>query len=227
MRAASAHRKKGNRHDVHRRHLRRTSGVVTLMLAGMAADRACAAPTVADALKLTPTQKDVDCEMPAKEDIEKCAIKPEKENGQTGWVVRDKSGQILRRFVDTNTDNVVDQWSYFLDDVEVYRDIDSDFNGKPDQCRWFNTAGTRWGIDANEDGKIDRWKEITAEEVSDELVHALAERDAARFTRLILTPEELKSLGLGDARADEIKAKITASVDDFRKLGAGAKDAHQ
>ena len=74
------------------------------------------------------------------------------------------------------------------DGLEVYRDIDADFNGKPDQCRWFNTAGTRWGLDTNEDGKIDRWKEISAEEASDELVRALGRERPTRFARLLLPP---------------------------------------
>ncbi len=63
----------------------------------------------------------------------KCTIKAEKVDGQTGWVVRDPHGQILREFVDTNGDNVVDRWSYFKDGIEVYRDIDSNYNGKADQ----------------------------------------------------------------------------------------------
>ena len=50
---------------------------------------------------------------------------------------------------------VVDQWCYYNDGVEVYRDIDTNFNKKADQFRWLNTAGSRWGIDANEDEKID------------------------------------------------------------------------
>lgn len=204
-------------------YLRRTSGVATLMLAAMSGQAALAGPTAADALKLTPIQKDIDFETPPKEDIEKCTIKAEKIGNQTGWFVRDKSGQVLRRFLDTNTDNVVDQWSYFLDGVEVYRDIDADFNGKPDQCRWFNTAGIRWGLDTNEDGKIDRWKEISAEEVSDELVRALADKDTARFTRLLLPAEELKSLGLGDTRTEELKTKTAAAVDDFHKVATGQK----
>ena len=66
-------------------------------------------------------------------------------------MVKNGAGQMLRIFVDTNADNTVDQWSYYKDGVEVYRDIDSNHNGKADQCRWLNTAGTRWGIDKNED----------------------------------------------------------------------------
>src|SRR5690348_4731085 len=105
--------------------------------------RAADAPTPTDALKLTPIQQLVDFTTPAKEEIAQCTIAPEKENGMTCWVVRNPQGTILRRFADTNNDNVVDQWCYYLNGVEVYRDIDSNFNGKADQYRWFNTAGTR------------------------------------------------------------------------------------
>jgi len=204
-------------------YLRRTGGVASLLLASLAAQAAEAAPTVADALKLMPTQKDVECTTPATDAIEQCTIKPEKFNNHTGWVIRDKAGQILRRFVDTNADNVVDQWSYYQDGVEIFRDVDADFNGKPDQCRWFNTAGIRWGLDTNEDGKIDRWKEISAEEAGEELVHALAEKDPARFARLLLTADELKSLGLGETRTEELKNKVTAATEQFHKLLAGQK----
>ena len=117
----------------------------------------------------------------------KCTIKAEKIDGQTGWVVRNPHGQILREFVDTNGDNVVDRWSYFKDGIEVYRDIDSNYNGKADQCRWLNTAGTRWGIDKAEDGKIDSWKAISPEEVTAEVVLAIRDKDPARFARVLLT----------------------------------------
>ena len=47
------------------------------------------------------------------------------------------------------------------DGIEVYRDVDSNFNGKADEYRWLGTAGSRWGIDDNEDGRIDSWKTIS------------------------------------------------------------------
>ncbi len=177
-------------------YIRRSGGIAGLLLASWASQAAHAAPTVSDALKLTPMQKDVDFATPAKDAIEQCTIKPEKFNSQSAWVVRDKGGQILRRFVDTNADNVVDQWCYYQDGLEVYRDVDADFNGKPDQCRWFNTAGTRWGLDTNEDGKVDRWKEISAEEASDELVHALGEKDPAPLRPPVAHRRRVKGAGL-------------------------------
>jgi hypothetical protein len=103
-----------------------------------------ATTTVEQALNLMPVQPGVDYDRPGPQDIPKCKILAKKINGQVGWIVEGPDGTILRKFVDTNGDNVVDQWSYYKDGVEVYRDIDSNFNGKADQHRWFNTGGTRW-----------------------------------------------------------------------------------
>ncbi len=181
-----------------------------------------AAPTAEDALKLTPVQKDVEIDMPAAAEIARCTIKAERVDGRTGWVVRDGSGQTLRRFLDTNGDNVVDQWSYYADGLEVYRDVDSNFNGKADQFRWLNTAGSRWGLDNNEDGRLDAWKSISAEEVSAEVVQAMAQRDMARFARMLLTDDELQSLGLGEARAKDLATKVAAAPAAFKDIAPAA-----
>ncbi len=172
-------------------------------------------PTAADALKLRPVQRDVDFDMPAEKELAKCSIKAEKINGQTGWIVRDQNGIVLREFVDTNKDNVVDRWSYFRNGVEIYRDIDDNFNGKAENHRWLNTAGTRWGIDKGEDGRIDAWKVISPEEVSAELVMALRDRDPQRFARLLLTEDELNSLALGGAKAKEIATRLEEAARQF------------
>ena len=72
--------------------------------------------------------------------------------------------------------------------------------GKKDEFRWLNTAGTRWGVDTAGNGKITAWKAISAEEVTAEIVAALANRDSDRFARVLLTADELQSLGLGKAK---------------------------
>jgi len=194
-----------------------------LMLVISSATARAASPSVEQALKLLPIQKDVDFDRPEGDQIAKCKISARRLDGHVGWIVESPEGTILRRFVDTNSDNVVDQWSYFKDGLEVYRDSDKNYNGKADQYRWFHTAGGRWGLDENEDGKIDSWKAISAEEVTAEVIAALATRDAKRFARLVLTPAELESLGLGEAKAEQLAEKIKPLLSEFKDLAARQK----
>ncbi|QDS99934.1 thioredoxin-like domain-containing protein [Adhaeretor mobilis] len=191
---------------------------VALGMLALCAGIAQAAPSVADALKLKPVQNQVDYDTPESSDIEKCAIKAEKINGMTAWVVRGPNGNVLRQFADTNGDNVVDAWSYFLDGLEVYRDIDGDFNGKADQYRWFQTAGSRWGSDRNEDGNIDSWKLISPEEVAEEAVEAARSRNPARFARLLITEADLKELGMSKTLANRIRKRASSSAGAFKAL---------
>src|SRR5687767_12238405 len=189
-------------------------GAIALMLAPQAAQ--AAKPTAADALKLVPVQKDVEFDMAEAKDVEKCVVDVETISGFTGYVVKSQGGgQVLRRFLDTNGDNKVDQWCYFKDGIEVYRDIDGNFNNKADQYRWLGTAGTRWGLDDDENTRIDSWKAISAEEVTAEVVAALRDRDTARFQRLLLTAEELKSLGLSSKQVTDITEKISTATKTF------------
>jgi thiol-disulfide isomerase/thioredoxin len=197
---------------------------VVLAMAWQAAPVGAAAPSAQQALRLTPVQPDVDYTRPTPEEAAKCTISAKKFEGKVGWVIEDANGVVLRKFLDTDGDNKVDQWCYFKDGLEVYRDIDSDHNGVADQFRWFNTGGTRWGVDKRETGKIDYWKAISAEEVTAEIVAALATRDAARFARLILTPEELKSLGLGAAKSRQIAEKIDGLEEKFRQAMSRQKE---
>ena len=106
-----------------------------VVLAGASWAVAAQPPTVEQAMGLNPIQKEVEYERPEAAEVAKCAIKPEQIGGQSGWVVRNGAGEILRRFVDTNSDNFVDLWCYYDGGGEVYRDIDSNFNGSADQYR--------------------------------------------------------------------------------------------
>jgi thiol-disulfide isomerase/thioredoxin len=171
-----------------------------------------AAPSVASALKLKPLQAEVDYDTPEGEAVDQCSIEPINSSNLTGWEVKNGNGQVLRQFVDSNGDKKVDQWRYYKDGIEIYRDIDSNYNGKADQYRWLGTSGTRWGIDQNEDGRVDAWKVISPEELTAEVVAALRDRDAARLQCLLLTSDELKSLGLGKTQAEQLQAKIAAAA---------------
>jgi len=177
-----------------------------------------AAPSVSDALRLKPVQPDVSAESPAAEEAKKCTLKAEKEGGATAWVVRNQAGSILRKFADADSDNVVDTWSYYRNGLEIYRDIDADHNGKADQYRWFHNAGIRWGLDRNEDGKIDTWKLISPEEAAEEVVEAVRLGDEARFRALLLSAKEIATLGLSKSQAKRIASRTEQAVAVFQKL---------
>ena len=177
-----------------------------------------ASATVAQVLQVTPSQDGVDYDRPKPEDVPRCKISVKKIDGHVGWIVESPDGILLRKFLDTNGDNVVDQWSFYKDGVEVYRDMATKPTGKKDEFRWLNTAGTRWGVDTVGNGKLTAWKAISAEEVTAEIVAAVANRDNDRFARVLLSAEELQSLGLGKAKSEAVAAKIAKAAADFRTL---------
>lgn len=191
--------------------------------AGLGGSVWAATPSPEQALKLAPSQKDIEFDTPAAAQLAQCQIKAEKVAGKTGWVVRDPQGTILRKFVDTNGDNVVDRWSFYQDGIEVFRDVDSNYNGKIDQCRWLNVGGSRWGVDANEDGKIDSWKSISAEEVSAEVAQALRDRDPDRFQRVLLSKAELTQLGLDPVKTKELEQRMASAVAEFTATSSKQK----
>lgn len=191
---------------------------IAATLIATAANATAAGPTAQGALALTPVQQNVEYDRPTKKETAGCTIKSEELGGRSGWVVRGAAGQLFRCFADTNGDNKVDQWCYYHNGIEAYRDLDTDFNGKADQYRWLGLNGTRWGVDANEDGRIDSWKTISAEEVTSEIVDALRNKDAARFATVLLTPTELRGLGLGKDASQKIGKSIETASRRFEQL---------
>jgi Thioredoxin-like len=177
------------------------------LLAWGSAAPAWAGATVADILRFTPKQQGVAMSTPAAQEEAGCKVEwVQTKNSRAGtYLLRDAKGQLLRRFTDTNGDGQMDVWSYFKDGVEVYREIDTDFNKKPDQFRWFNAAGMKWGVDQNEDGRIDAWKAISAEEASQELLQACVAHDFARFQALLITDAEVKQLELPADQAGRLR----------------------
>ena len=194
-----------------------------LVVGGPTGTAHAAQPTVAYALGLTPAQNGVDCDTLTPEQMKSATIKMEKEGGVTAWVVRGPGGELLRAFADTNGDRVVDRWSYYKDGSEVYRDIDSNHNAKADQSRWVNAAGSRWGVDTDENGTIDVWKTISAEETTAEIVAALRSRDAAVFNRLLPTKAELAAVGFEGQRLADVTARVVAAARDFARVAAAQK----
>jgi len=196
--------------------------LMALLLAGSVAVSADP-PTVKQALGVAPHNNDVEIDAPDPKTFDQCKIVPLQEGKATGWMVLGPAGQPLRRFMDTDGNDVVDQFSFYKNGLEVYRDIISKPNGKKDQFRWLNIGGMRWGVDTNGDGKIDVYKQISAEEVSRLAVRALVTQDAQLLAPLLVTKEDLKQLGI----KGPLEAKLLASVGDpaakLKKAVAGSK----
>src|SRR4051794_41039325 len=164
-----------------------------------------AAPTPDQILSFRPKQEGVLIGTPTAQEASACKVELVKAVKGSGWMLRDPRGLPLRKFMDSNGDNKIDVWSYYKDGVEVYREIDTNYNQRPDQYRWLGVNGTKWGVDDNEDGKIDAWKVISAEEVSQEIVQAIATNDFARLQTLMITDAEIKALELPADLASRIR----------------------
>lgn len=165
--------------------------------------------------KFQPLQAGVEYEQPEAAEVSKCRVEIDRGRTHSGWKVVGSSGQVLRQFLDTNGNNLVDQWRYFQNGVEVYRDIDANHNGKVDQSRWLNTGGSRWGLDSNEDGRIDSWKRISAEETSRVAVEALLRRDVNLLQTVLITIQDIRTLGI---EAKLGKSLLAAVADPAKRL---------
>jgi len=162
------------------------------------------------AAKEQPLQRDVAIDPITEQEIPLCELIVSDDRRQMTLLSSQKI--VLRRFSDTDGDprGQVDRWSYYQNGIEVYREMDTTGDGKRDQFRWLNSAGTRWGLDTTGDGTINQWKEISAEEVSREITLALATNNARRFLAVTLKEDELQRLELGEALNTTVARKVAA-----------------
>ncbi len=174
-------------------------------------------PTPQQMLALKPKQEGIAYTTPEADKVAACKVEKVTGRKGSGWILKDADGKTLRLFFDSNDDNKVDVWSYFKDGVEVYREIDTTYSGKADQYRWLNAGGSKWGIDETKDFRIKYWKVISVEEVSQEILAALATRDFARFQALLINDAEVKALELPAtevARLQAAQKEAKAKFDD-------------
>ncbi len=206
-----------------RRPARRAAWAALASLALAVPAFAAEPPSAEQVFAFRPAQKTADVETPPKAEWPQCKVKVERQGKKSGWAVFGPQGQVLRRFMDIDGDNTVDQWRYYKNGVEVYRDLDTNKNNKVDQSRWLNTAGTRWGIDENEDGRIDRWKAISAEEASRVAVEAMITGDAAALATVLVTADDLKTLGVEAELVKPMLANVADPADKMREAVKGSK----
>lgn len=171
-------------------------------------------PTVTQSLERAPRMDGVPYTTPAPGTEANCKVDLIKGQGKgSGWLLREPGGQPLRFFFDSNDDGKVDIWSYYKDGIETYREIDSTFAGKPDQFRWLNSGGSRWGVDEARAGKISTWKAISPQEVAQEALAAVANKDFARLQPLLISEADLKALEIPAELAGKIREKVkTAQI---------------
>ena len=187
-------------------------------------------PSISDMLKLRPRQDGVVCSTPTAEEERSCRVEQVQGKRQgSGWLLRDPQGRTLRRFYNSrftsDKDGTrMDMWSYYKDGVEVYREWSTKNGERPDQYRWFNAGGMKWGVDDNRDGKIDSWKMISPEEVSQELLQAVVTKDNHRLQALLSSDAEIKMLELPSAEVARTRAARSGAPAKFQatvtKLGS-------
>jgi len=160
--------------------------------------------------RLGPKHDDVAISIPSADELAGCTVVQVfgQAKGASGWVLLDSKKQPLRRFFDSTGRGNVDSWSYFKDGVEVYREFDTTGKGVPNNFRWLNGGGMKWGVgsvDARGKAVIAGWRMISAEETGFEAYQAIAQQDYARLQVLFVTEAELTALKLPTAT---IKAKL-------------------
>ena len=185
--------------------------VIVLMLVALVTVSAAAQglPTPTDLLALRPKLQGVEYDTPPDQaSINACKVENvlNDKKRSVGYALRDGQGKLLRRFIVAHGNARLDQWSYFQDGFEVYREEDLDGDRSLDECRWLNAGGTRIAI--VEKGQIEAWKQISAEEASKVLVQALVSEDAALLETVIASPAELAAAGV----PKDVVAKVAAAA---------------
>ncbi|OWK36224.1 redoxin domain-containing protein [Fimbriiglobus ruber] len=206
------------------------------LLGGVFGGRAAAQVKPEDLRK--PAQAGVAVTTPAPAELATCRAdqvqwpKPAAGPAPSGVVIKDAQGRTLRQFIDTTGTGRPNIWSFYLNGVESYREVDGNGDGKPDQYRWFGPNGSKWGIDIDQDGVVDTWHMISPEEVGQELFAAMTAKDAKKVEALLPSEQDLKSLGMPDAEIAKVRARTAGAVKrmmetaDALKLSDKAKFVH-
>lgn len=212
--------------------------MATCVLLGGAAPALAQSNTdkIAAILKYQPRQDGVAISTPTAEETAACKLEVFRgaTPGSTGYLLKDAQGRFLRRLFDSDGDSHVDIWSYFKDGVEVYRESAIRLNKNadklpqtPNDFRWLNAGGSKWGVDLNGDGKIGYWRTISPEEVAQEAFQALVKHDYARLQALFISEAECKMLKLPESEITRIlnlqKQAQTKFEKTLEKLGDVSK----
>lgn len=176
-----------------------------------------------------PIQPGVEYETPTDEKaIAACKVELVKNDKATiGYALHDAQGKLLRKFVDTNGNGKLDQWSYYQDGFEVYREVDTNDDQSIDECRWMNQGGTR--IALIKQSKVVDWKRLSPEEASKVLVQGIVLGRLDLINSVFATPENLEAQGLPKAEVDRTRTQAQQRGEQVgalsKKLGGTGWDA--
>ena len=170
-----------------------------------------------------PRQANVEYDTPPEKEFDQCRVEIERKAGRAGFVVYGPAGQVIRRFTDTNEDQNPDVFRYYQHGLEVYREIDSNFNQKPDQYRWMNWGGTRWGLDSNEDGRIDEWKMISAPEAARVAVESLLQNDPHALGTVLVNATDIRQMKVSKILADKLLKSVASPAAQLKRLSASSR----
>jgi TolA-binding protein len=187
-------------------------------IVGVASIQADPPEAVAQILRWQPTQKGVSVALPTAKEAEKYTVSGEgAKPGQGVWLLKDEKGTVVRRFVDTNGDKYPDVFSYYKDGQEVYREVDSKFTGKTDKFYWLNAGGSKVGLSRAGNGQIDTWQSISMEEMTQEVMKAVASKDLNRYAALLINDVDLQTIGVAAAEAERIKTGLKNVGSQFQQ----------
>jgi peroxiredoxin len=176
----------------------------------------------------------VNVSTPQPADAARCTVAPipgKDPKTPMGYVVRDAAGRPVRQFVsyDGKSFNII---AFYVDGAEAYREVYPPESNQAYQFRWLGANGTKWGLDKDRDGRIDEWVVISPEELSQELLQAVLNRDPKRVEALTLNKANLDSIGLQGAEAQKlldraagVAGRINKAADEL-KAAPGAEWVH-
>ena len=174
--------------------------------------------------RLAPKMDDVVLTTPSPDELSQCTVVAVQGTAPKsgGFLLLDAKKQPLRRFFDSKGGGSIDVWSYYKDGVEVYREFDTAYKGTPNNFRWLNSGGMKWGIgsvDAKTGrGYITGWRMISAEEVGYEAFQAVARQDYARLQLLLVTDAEMQMIKLPVAKIKAVAATQQLAQKKFADL---------
>ena len=177
----------------------------------------------------------VSIDTPPRDQWAKCEVEAVTGN-VTGYLLKGPQGQSLRRFLDADRDGSIDLFIYFDQGLEVYREWDDDgpdegtTNVRNNNFRWVNLGGTRWGVDADGDFKVDEWKRISPQEAGRVAAEALLAGDAGALGTVLATAADLRAAGVAGPIVEEItdrvgdpRAGLEAAREGSKMLAGGGR----